>query len=148
MTIMSMMPDQIFVKLKRSLTLHEDRQKFPYIDTLGNLTIGIGYNLSARGISDEWIDKQFSEDVSYFYDKLMEDFSWFKELNDDRQIVLCDMAFMGYKKFCEFTKMLTALSDHAYAEAAWEMLNSDWAHQVKGRAQILSDAMLMGVYNV
>jgi hypothetical protein len=37
---------------------HEEFRNFPYIDSVGKITIGIGFNLSDRGIDDEWINKQ------------------------------------------------------------------------------------------
>jgi lysozyme len=135
-------------KLKRSLVLHEEKRNFPYVDTEGKISIGIGYNLTDRGLSDEWITKQYNDDVSYFYNALYENFSWFKELNNDRQIVLIDMCFMGFKKFCGFTRMIKALSQHDYLIAAHEMLDSAWAKQVKTRADVLAKAMVDGVYEI
>lgn len=134
-------------KLRRSLVAHEGVRKFPYIDTLGNITIGIGYNLSDRGIDEDWINQQYESDVRYFHERLSEDFPWFRELNQDRQVVLIDMAFMGYKHFLSFKRMLKALRDEDYNQAALEMLNSKWAIQVKGRANDLAHAMATGVYN-
>lgn len=143
-----MMTPEMSAKLKRSLILHEGYEKFPYPDTLGNITIGIGYNLTARGISDDWINSQYNDDVSFFYQQLNSDYIWFANLDLDRQIVLIDMCFMGYKKFQEFTEMIAALARGDYVEAAREMLNSIWATQVKGRAVTLAQAMSSGVYNV
>lgn len=135
-------------KLRRSLVKHEKLMRFPYVDTVGKITIGIGYNLSDRGISDEWINTQFQMDVEYFYSQLRHDFKWFDSLNSDRQIILVDMCFMGYKKFLQFDKMLAALSQGNYELAAEEMLNSEWAQQVKGRAIDLSNGMRTGIYYV
>lgn len=142
-----MTPD-MFAKLKRSLILHEGLRNLPYVDTLGNITIGIGYNLSARGLDDDWINSQYSHDVDYFYNQLNSDYIWFANLDTDRQIVLVDMCFMGYKKFQEFTEMLAALASADYVEAARQMLASEWATQVKGRALQLAQAMSSGIYNV
>lgn len=142
-----MMPD-ITAKLRRSLIAHEQLRHFPYVDTVGKITIGIGYNLTDRGIDDDWINTQYSRDVSFFYNKLREDFPWFAQLNDDRQIVLIDMCFMGYKHFCTFTKLIDALSKSDYKQAALEMLDSEWAQQTKNRATTLANAMLTGVYDI
>ena len=142
------MTPEMFAKLKRSIVLHESYEKFPYVDTVGKITIGIGYNLTDRGIDDEWIIKQYNNDVNYFYNRLSTDFPWFNNLNEDRQIVLIDMAFMGYKHFCSFKKMLWALSKEDYKLAALEMLNSKWANQVKSRAVALAQAMQSGIYEI
>ncbi len=142
-----MMTPDILAKLKRSLVEHEGHANFPYTDSLGKITIGIGYNLSDRGLPDEWVNLQYSQDVLYFYNQL-DGFPWFKELNSDRQIILIDMAFMGWKKFLGFRRMIAALEAHDYNDAANEMLDSKWADQVKSRAIQLAEGMADGVYNV
>src|SRR5215208_2747785 len=140
-----MTPDML-IKLRKSLVEHEGYRKFPYVDTVGKITIGIGYNLTDRGIDDEWINNRYQCDVNYFCNKLS-GFEWFKELNPDRQIILIDMCFMGWQKFLEFEKLINALYEHDYKQAAFEMLNSEWAQQVNSRAASLAQGMLTGVYN-
>jgi lysozyme len=142
-----MMTPELLAKLKRSLVEHEGHANFPYPDSVGKLTIGIGYNLSDRGLPDEWINQQYQQDVQYFYNQLNE-FPWFNQLNADRQIVLIDMAFMGIKKFMGFKRMIAALERADYIDAANEMMDSKWADQVKSRAMQLAVAMSSGVYNV
>lgn len=142
-----MMTPEMVAKLKKSLVLHEGISRYPYTDSVGKITIGIGYNLSDRGLSDDWINKQFNDDVQYFYDQLG-DYLWFQKLNVDRQIVIIDMAFMGLKKLLSFKKMIMALEKSDYATASFEMLNSKWAQQVKGRAASLAQGMLTGSYEI
>jgi lysozyme len=139
-----MMTAEMSSKLKKLLVKHEGCETFPYVDTVGKITIGIGYNLSDRGMSQEWINQQYEKDVNYFYDMLMKDYDWFKDLNEARQMVLVDMCFMGYKKFSSFKKMIAALASHDYMKAADEMLDSKWATQVHGRANELADIMVSG----
>jgi lysozyme len=142
-----MMTPEMLSKLKRSLVKHEGLENFPYVDTAGKITIGIGYNLTDRGLSDEWINDQYMQDVCYFYQQLS-GFEWFPQLTIDRQIVLIDMCFMGWKKFLTFKKMINAISIGDFKKAAIEMLDSAWANQVKGRAVSLSHAMETGTYDV
>jgi len=142
------MTPEMLAKIRQSLIAHEDYRRLPYVDSVGKITIGIGYNLTDRGLSDDWINHQFEADVSYFYNQLLSDFAWFRQLNVDRQIVLVDMAFMGYKHFLSFKKMIAALAEKDYHQAAIEMLDSKWADQVKGRATQLASAMITGVYNL
>jgi len=142
-----MMTPEMLLKLRSSLVKHESYSKFPYVDTVGKTTIGIGYNLTDRGVSDEWINTQFQSDVDYFYQQLST-FPWFEHLTPDRQIVLIDMAFMGWKKFLTFNKMLNALLTGDFKKAAYEMINSKWAEQVKGRAASLAHGMMTGVYEI
>jgi len=144
-----MMTPEQQAKLRRSLVMHENYEKFPYIDPMGKVTIGIGYNLSDRGMPDEWIIKQYNEDVNYHYTNLYESYPWFRDLNNDRQVALVDMCFnLGYRNFQSFKKMIRALENHRYDEASFEMLSSKWAHQVNSRATRLAHVMLTGVYNI
>lgn len=142
-----MMTAQVLARVRQSLIKHEDYRNYPYVDSVDKITIGIGYNLTDRGIDNEWINKQFDSDVNYFYSNLCE-FPWFHLLSDDRQIILIDMAFMGWKKFLGFGKMFEALLHRNYEGAAQEILNSKWAKEVKGRAVELADGMRTGVYHV
>lgn len=145
-----MTPDMMS-KLRRSLTEHEDYRNHPYLDTASppKITIGIGYNLTDRGIDDDWINAQYQKDVEFFYNKFLTTFDWFSELNDDRQIILIDMAYnLGWQNFLKFTRFIDALSRHNYDVAESEMLNSEWANQNKGRANCLAKGMLSGVYDI
>src|SRR5665213_4084919 len=143
------MTPEMSAKLKRSLILHEGYRKFPYTDETNHITIGIGFNISDRGMTDLWINQQFADDIQYFYTQLDSYFPWFKDLNSDRQVVLIDMCFnLGFQHFREFQHMILALSIHDYAKAAIEMLDSPWADQVKSRAIQLSHGMATGQYDV
>jgi lysozyme len=142
-----MMTPEMISKLRQSLILHEGYRKYPYVDSVGKITVGIGYNVTDRGMDDGWINDQYQKDVSYFYNQLFE-FPWYQHLTPDRQIVLIDMAFMGWKKFLTFNKMINAISKGDYKQAAYEMINSKWAEQVKGRAATLAQVMLTGIYNI
>jgi len=138
----SKLMDQSFKsQLKTLIVSHEEKRNYPYTDMLGNVTIGIGYNLSARGLPDSWINEQFDQDIAYFDKVLTLDFPWYEHLCDARKMVIIDMCFMGYKTFRTFHKMLFALELHNYERAADEMLNSEWAHQVNGRA--VENALIM-----
>jgi len=142
-----MMTPGMLAKLRRSLIQHEGYEKFPYIDTVGKITIGIGYNLTDRGMDDDWINKEYIKDVAYFYHQLSQ-YSWYLDLNPDRQIILIDMAFMGWKRFIEFEDMIKALEQGDYVTASKEMLQSKWAEQTKRRAETLAQGMLTGEYNI
>ena len=137
--------DQSFkARLKNLIVSHEGKENHPYTDTKGNVTIGIGYNLTARGLPDSWINEQFDQDVTYFHDQLLHDFDWYSGLDDARKMVLIDMCFMGYKTFKEFERMLQALRYGDYEKAASEILKSKWAEQVGHRAEENADIMRKG----
>lgn len=137
--------DQSFKsRLKTLIVSHEASENYPYKDTLGNITIGIGYNLTARGLPDSWINAQFDEDVTYFDKQLSLDYEWYQDLCDARKMVLIDMCFMGYKSFQTFAYMLFALAVRNYDRAADEIMHSKYAEQVHGRALELAEIMRSG----
>lgn len=140
-----MMTPEFRKQLKAMLIKHEGYSKFPYTDTVGKITIGVGYNLTDRGLPDAWINAQLDTDIDYFYDRLSNTFSWFEKLDDIRKFVLVDMCFMGFKRFLEFKNTIAALARGDYYTAAAEMLDSKWATQVKGRAIELAEMMRHGM---
>lgn len=127
--------------LKQIMVFHEGFENHPYLDTLGNISIGIGYNLTSRGLPDSWINQQYNEDVSYFFNRLSQDYDWFKDISPVRKMVLINMCFMGYRKFQGFKRMLACLSIQDFIGASNEIVNSRWAKQVKGRASTVSEMM-------
>jgi GH24 family phage-related lysozyme (muramidase) len=138
------LPESMKAPLKHLIVSHEDFRRFPYVDTENNITIGIGYNISVRGLPDTWINHQYDEDVEFFYKSLKADFYWFSELNEARQCALIDMCFMGYQKFKGFVRLIEALRIHDYNLAFQEVLSSKWALQTKGRASQIANIILKG----
>lgn len=71
---------------------------------------------------------------------------WWRNLNDPRQDVLANMAFnMGLPRLLGFKRSLAAMQTQEWAEAAAEMLDSEWAREVGGRAIRLAKQMHDGV---
>ena len=133
------------IKLKSLLLKHESYQQFPYADTNGFLTIGVGRNLQARGVSQPEALYMLDEDIKYFSTKLSSSLKFFNELNEDRQIALIDMCFnLGLQGFLNFKQMILALEACDYERAADEMKNSRWAEQVKDRAFELAEIIRTG----
>lgn len=131
--------------LRTLLLKHEGLRLFPYEDTVGKLTIGIGHNLTDIGISSDIAEQMFLEDVAKVERRLVT-FEWFNLLDDLRQMVIFDMSFnMGIDGVLGFHQMIAALRVKDYQEAAHQMLESDWAEQVGVRANELANMMLTGV---
>ena len=84
--------------------------------------------------------------MRYFDKFLAIDFPWYAGLSDARKMVLIDMCFMGYKTFRTFHKMLFALELGNFDKAADEILRSEWANQVHGRALENAEIMRSGEY--
>ena len=132
-------------RLKGLLTQHEQYRQFPYIDLTGHVTIGIGRNLSDRGVSIPEASSLLDDDIAYFYGKLSHYLPFFGSLTENRQIALVDLCFnVGVQGFLNFTKMILALEGGNYDKAASEMLDSKWAEQVGERATCLANIIRTG----
>jgi lysozyme len=139
----SMTPD-MKSKLRHLLIQHERYKQLPYTDSVGKITIGIGRNLTDRGVLPTEIDMMLDHDVDYFYNFLTTRFIWFQHLNENRQLALIDMCFMGTGHFMEFEKMIAALETGDYEKAADEILNSEYDKQVGQRAIDISNIIRSG----
>src|SRR5258708_25864323 len=125
------MNPEMAAKLKRALTKHEGRRETPYVDSLGNLSWGLGYNITVRGPYTKSMHQQYQDDRDYLYHNVCA-YKWFNDCNNDRKIVILDMAYnLGLKGFLKFTGLIACLEKHDYACASVHMLSSLWARQVK-----------------
>lgn len=132
-------------KLKSLLIQHESCKLFPYTDTTGHLTIGVGRCLDTRGISQNEALYLLDDDIIYFTGKLNFYLPCWADLNEARQIALIDMSFnIGIQGLLNFKDMLAALNVHNYEQAAEDMLNSEWKKQVGERAFTLASIMKTG----
>lgn len=88
--------------------------------------------------------QMLNEDINECLEDLST-FRWFDHLDPIRQRVMVDMRFnLGPSRFRGFKNMLAAMDKGEYAKAAAEMLNSDWAKDVKSRAMRLVLMMSSG----
>ncbi len=136
------MTPQWYEKIKRVLEIDEGYRKKVYdcgtgkeaVAPIGKLTIGIGHNLQDNGLSDTIIDQLFFEDVAHALESAYRIFSIeiFESFNEVRQHCLIAMIFaMGEPKFKEFQKLIKFASIGSFEKAAAEILDSQWAVQVK-----------------
>lgn len=132
-------------RLIKQLTIDEGKKNFPYTDSVGKLTIGIGRNLADRGLTDEEIHFLLDNDVKEVIQQLSTNLPWFNNLDDVRQEVLINMCFnMGWGKLSQFKNTLNLIKEGKYNEASTAMLNSLWARQVGNRAIRLAKMMRTG----
>ena len=130
--------------LKEQLELHEGRKRFPYVDTVGKTSAGVGRNLTDKGLLDDEIDLMLENDIRECVTDLQQ-YAWFGGLNDVRQRVLLDMRFnLGAKGFRGFKRMLGAVADGDFHKAAHAMRTSLWFQQVKTRGERLATWMYHG----
>lgn len=140
---MKMTPDE--ARLKKQLARHEGYRRHPYRCTAGKLTVGYGRNLEARGIGKRIAGLMLDEDIAHHRALLLKQFPRLDELVPARQAVLVNMAVnMGITRLLGFRRMLAAVEAGDFPEAAAEMQDSRWFHQVGPRAVELVEQMRAG----
>lgn len=128
-----------------NLLRDEGLRLFPYLDTTNHITIGIGRNLSDRGISRDEAMTLLHHDIDSVLGELRVTFGWWPALDEVRQRVLANMAFnLGVPKLLLFHDTLHAIADGDWSAAARHMRASLWAHQVGERAERLARMMESG----
>ena len=118
----------------------------PYEDSEGLLTIGYGILIDPEtgGLYDEEADFLLQNRMKLALNQAQQ-FTWFSKLNQVRQEVIVEMVYnLGYPRFNGFKKMIAALEQGDFNEAANQSLDSKWATQVKGRATRLAEALRKG----
>lgn len=136
-------------RLMAQLGIDEGRRNKLYKDTATppKWTIGVGRNIEDRGLRDDEIDLMLSNDIDEAVGIARTLIPQFDKLDDVRQEVLTNMAFnMGGPRLAGFKRMMAAISDANYAQAAAEMKDSTWYRQVGARAQRLVSAMQTGAF--
>jgi lysozyme len=141
------MSSEVFMLMcKNQLIKHEGLVLNPYKCTSGALTIGVGRNLDARGISKAeamfMLDNDLNDCISQLQTHLGD---IYLRLNDTRKLVLVNMCFnLGIFGLLQFRKTIAYLRVKEYNNAAKEMLDSKWAKQVGNRAKELAEMMRKG----
>ena len=133
-------------KLKAQLIRHEGKRLKPYLDTVGKTTIGVGRNLTDRGITEEECGVLLENDIR-LAELFAKAYDWYDGLDEARQAVVVDMQFnLGPGRFAGFKKMIDAIERRDWGEAADQMMDSTWAVQVGRRAITLSQMMRSGTW--
>lgn len=125
--------------LKDQLLVHEGLRLKPYVDTVGKVSIGVGHNLTDRGLSRPMVMALLDADLDDTIDGVYEALPWSAELPPVALRVLCDVAFnVGVEGLLKFKKLIAALQVRDYQKAADEVVNSALA---PARAQRLAQLM-------
>lgn len=126
---------------------HEGLRLKPYRCISGKLTIGIGRNLDANGISKEEAEILFRNDLLEAKLQGINLVRNFYTLNEARQAVIISMIFqMGAKGFAKFKNTIKFIEAKNFEKAARNMLLSLWAVQTPRRARELSKMMKEGKF--
>jgi lysozyme len=123
--------------LQNQLIRHEGLKLKPYRCTADKLTIGVGRNLDGKGITEEEAMMLLENDIAeveYDLKYYIFQFVW-DDLPEAVQIVLANMRFqLGFMGFRSFKRMIAAVKQLDFDQAAIEMENSKWAKQTPNRA--------------
>ncbi len=145
-------------KMQEQLCLHEGVKLRFYLDTEGNKTWGVGFNVTARGQSEleRILERPLNEigecrrsevmrvlalDIERVQKAVMLYFPPFADLNEVRQRVVVDLAFnMGFNAL-GFKKCIAAITKKTWSTAAVELHKAHWAKQVEPSVDLNADAV-------
>ena len=131
--------------VKAQLRIDEGVRRMPYTDSVGKLSIGIGRNLTDKGIRDDEMELMLMNDIQEAEDGARALVTNFDHLSDERKAVMINLCFnMGQTVLAQFTNTLRAINEGRFDDAADGMLASLWAQQVGARALRLSVKMRTG----
>ena len=124
---------------------HEGVRSHPYCDSVGKITIGVGRNLTDRGLSVPEIETLFENDMVIATDILDIWCPQWRTYSVNRRAALLSMAFnLGGPRLTGFKKMRAALMDEDFVAAALQAMQSKWARQVGKRASEISEMIQKG----
>lgn len=130
--------------MRSRLILAEGRRSKPYVDTVGKITIGVGWNLTDNGLPEDIIEDLLSRSIANATNEAEKIPVYFK-LNPARKAVLIEMVFnLGLHGVLGFRNTLEMMNRGDFSSAADNMLKSLWAEQVGNRAIDLAKVMKDG----
>lgn len=118
------------------ITRHEGKRLLPYMDTVGKMTIGVGRNLTDRGINDDECTMLLDNDIKLVIRELTNTLPWWQNLDWVRKMAMIDLGFnLGVTtgnppKLLTFKQTLLLIENGKYADAADNLLHTKWADQV------------------
>ena len=137
----------MIASLKDQLVRDEELRLKPYTDSVGKLTIGVGRNLTDKGISFQEAQELLANDIADATADLQAKLPWTATLDDVRKGAMLNMTFnMGIGGLLEFHDFLARMQRGDFPGAAGAMLDSLWARQVGPRATRLSIQIQSGVW--
>jgi len=131
------------------LKVYDDATGVPVVPgstLIGHPTIGYGRALDVQGITTPEAQQLLAADILRIQRDLAKQ-PWYNELDEVRQGVITNLAYnMGVRGVLAFRKMVAALKVKDYNEAANQLTDSKWFHQVqKSRSSRLIQQLRTGV---
>ena len=135
-------------RLKTELMRDEGFVSHAYQDSLGYWTIGIGRLIDERrggGISESEARFLLGNDMREVLHELDHNFDWWRDMTDNRQRALANMAFnLGMPTLLKFRNTLKYMQAGDWKRVHDNALKSKWARQVGERAERIADLFLHG----
>jgi len=114
-----------------------------YKDSEDFLTIGVGRLIDDRvggGITLAEARYLLNNDITRTIIELDNKLPWWRDLPEPKARALANMHFnLGWPRLSQFKKMLDALGNSRWDDAAREALDSKWASQVGARAERIAE---------
>ena len=125
----------MYDNIKEMLIKNEGLVCQPYHCSAGKLTIGVGRNLDANGISEDEAMYLLENDIQRVIDSLDKNWSVWRQLPIPCQEIAIDCTFqMGITGWMNFRRTRALMEMGAYLEASEEILRSKYAVQTPNRA--------------
>lgn len=139
----------------------EGERKFPYLDSMGIWTIGVGHNIEAdaqmmphlaalqvAGITQDQINQLLAEDIGRTEAGLDRMLPWWRQLDDVRQDAFVNLAFnLGDAKLATWHHTLADIQSGNFQAAGVDLENDQpWASQVHARAMRIALQIETGVH--
>ena len=139
-------------RLREELKIDEGCKYEVYLDHLGLPTFGIGHLITERDpeyqkevgtMMDEIrVNEVFEQDIHVTIGECRKLFDAWDKLPEEVRLILANMMFnMGRPRLSKFKKMIQAIKDSDWLEAANQMKDSRWYKQVTNRADRLISRM-------
>jgi len=142
-----------FLLLKNKIKKNEGFRNRPYLDSLGNSTIGYGHLIKKKEekilkakFSKKFLSNLFEEDFRKALTDYKKNFDYKKHSKETKE-VLIEMIFqLGITKQKKFVKMNKHMQNNDMFLAALEMKNSLWYKQTPKRVDGLIHLLLKNEY--
>lgn len=145
---------------------NEGRRDRVYKDTVGHLTIGVGFNLDRAGarnaieqlgvnfedvragrvtLTNDQINQLLATDITKTRLDVKKVFPEFDSYSPQRQAALTDMMFnLGSTRFRGFRNMIAAIKEGDWEKAAEQAEDSRWFSQVARRGPLITNMLRNG----
>jgi len=138
--------------LRKQIEADEGCKYEIYLDHLGLPTFGIGHLVTESDeeynrpvgtfITTDRVAECFNKDVGTVLEDCERLYPDFDSLPEEVQLIIANMMFnMGYPRLSKFKGMKAGVDARDWQQAADEMVDSKWYHQVTNRAERLVSRM-------